>query len=108
MRSEVSSLGGLLAVGRLGAPYGACLVYLYVGQVVRKTGRDRYRAHNLLLTCHQRRRSKGLALGWFSDLAVFPSRSRKSKLSPRAMHPLRSLLCVEKMYNSFARGATHE
>jgi len=89
-------------------PRKAPFVYIYVGQMVRESGSDRYWAHNLLLTCRQLRRSKSLALGWFCDLAVFPGRSRKNKQSPRVMHPSRSLLCVEKMYNSFARGATHE
>ena len=48
-----------------------------------------------------------LALGWLSDLAVFPCRCRKSKLSPRVMHASRSLLCMRREDVQFLGAGRH-
>jgi len=79
------------------AANGACRVYHSLCRSGGAKDRSRQLLHAQLATgLPLTPEEQGLALGWLSDLAVFPCRCRKSKLSPRVMHASRSLLCMRR------------
>ena len=90
------------------AANGACRVYHSLCRSGGAKDRSRQLSHAQLATgLPLTPEEQGLALGWLSDLAVFPCRCRKSKLSPRVMHALRSLLCMRREDVQFLGAGRH-
>ena len=90
------------------AANGACRVHHSLCRSGGAKDRSRQLSHAQLATgLPLTPEEQGLALGWLSDLAVFPCRCRKSKLSPRVIHASRSLLYMRREDVQFLGAGRH-